>query len=288
MGRLLSATRVFLPSLVHTPHCFLLTVSIFAGPTLIAHAAPPDYMSSGFQAPVPSTVQSDPAAIQAMQNVLAQSGGATVWQGLRSAEETFTVSKSPEEKSQVQLFLDDWSLETTRYRRALKGQSTPSADHNGVSSFTVNVGNIQETLPEFDQARTLVRRLPAASAEIMLRRGEYVLKIDKSERCAASDVCVSVFRKLGNQSYLPEQRWTITAATGLPSRIRVTEIQIKPVQKTIWEEVHFLNYANQNGVIVPSATRVTKVGGSEQTWTLVSFQGNTGFNTTAFDQEAVQ
>ncbi len=156
---------------------------------LSAYAAAAQSIAGQTQSATATAFQSDPAAIQAMQNVMAQSGGAAAWQNLRSAKEVFSIVRPPEEKSRVQLLLDDWSLDTARYRRAVKGQTTPPPDHNGVASFPVKVGNSQRTLPEFDQARTLVRRLPAASAEIMLRRREYILRINKWERCESGSIC---------------------------------------------------------------------------------------------------
>ena len=64
---------------------------------------------------------------------------------------------------------------------------------------------------EFDQARVLVARLPAAVAEVMLRRTECVLKISKSQTCKSGDICVDVYRT--QNSTLPpslDQQWKIS------------------------------------------------------------------------------
>lgn len=237
---------------------------------------------------VAGRLQSDPAAIHAMQNVIAQSGGAAAWTGIRSAEETFSIVGTGETTPHVVLLLDDWSQDTTRYRRKVQGQSSPPSDHNGAPTYFANVGGSQLTVPEIDQARVLVSRLPAAAAEVMLRRSEYVLKISKAQTCKSSEICVDVYRIRG--SILPpslDQQWRILVATGLPITIQYQTTIVGHVTAPIWREVYFLKYAKEDGIVVPVSIW-TNFRGQRQTWIFVSLKENPGFEISKFDSEAAQ
>ena len=232
--------------------------------------------------------QSDTAAIQAMQNVMAKSGGAVAWTGTRSAEETFSVLGVGETTPHVMSLLDDWSLDTTRYRRKVQGQSFPPSDHNGAATYPVNTGFSQVAVPEFDQARVLVSRLPAAAAEVMLRRGEYVLKISKSQICKSNDICIDVYRTTGiAQPPSPDQQWKISGGTGLPVTVRYQTSTVGNVGRPVWREVYFLQYGTQEGLVVPT-TIAMNLAGHPQKWTLISFKKSPGFEVPKFDQEAAQ
>ncbi|MGA1982951.1 MAG: hypothetical protein ABSG84_10770 [Acidobacteriaceae bacterium] len=232
--------------------------------------------------------QSDPAAIQAMENVLVQSGGVGVWSEMRSAEESFSVLGVGEKTPHVMMLLDDWSLITTRYRRGVQGQITPPSDHNGTATFPLNTGLTQIAVPEFDQARTLVPRLPAAAAEVMLRRQEYVIKISNLQHCSSGDICLDVYRMAGSSQFsVPEQQWKISSTTGLPTTIRYQTTTVGPSSGTMWEEIFFLRYSNEDGVIVPVSLLVSRMG-QRQFWTFISFTQNVGFDTAKFDQEIAQ
>jgi hypothetical protein len=189
---------------------------------LFSQAAPASSPKAAGSMLPATTVKSDSEAIQAMRNVIAQSGGEAAWREIRSVEESFSVLGAGEKTPHVMLLLDDWSLDTTRYRRKVQGQSTPPSDHNGASTFPVNnTGAAQLVAPEFDQARVLVSRLPAAAAEVMLRRSEYVLKVSNSPTCKSSDICVDAYRTRDSTSRPSlDQQWIISAATGLPITIR--------------------------------------------------------------------
>jgi hypothetical protein len=234
-------------------------------------------------------MQSDAAAIQAMQNVIAQSGGEAAWKDLRSAEESFSVLGAGETTPHVISLLDDWSLDTTRYRRKLQGHSRPPNDHNGASTFPVNnAGGSPLVAPEFDQARVLVSRLPAAAAEVMLRRKEYVLKISQSQICKGSDVCIDVYRSRG--STLPpslDQQWKILSTTGLPITVRYQTATVGHVAAPIWREVYFHKYGTEEGLVVPVAIGLN-LRGQRQTWTFVSLKKNPGFDISKFDSEVAQ
>jgi hypothetical protein len=243
--------------------------------------------SLGAATPVPQ--QSDPAAIQAMENVLVQSGGIAAWRGVSSAKESFSVLQADDTSSHIMLLLDDWSLESTRYRRAVQGQKRSPEDHNGATTFKFRAGTTRlMTAPEFDQATTLVGRLPAAAAEVMLRRPEYVLKISQSQKCRSGDICIDVFRKSGSAlPASPEQQWKISSNTGLPTSIRYRTASIGPATTPSWREITFVKFATENGLVVP--VTIAMVGGGKlQAWTFVSLNVNPGFDTARFDQEATQ
>ncbi len=241
--------------------------------------------ASGFSA---AKIHSDAAAIQAMKNVMAQSGGEAAWREIRSAEESFSILGVGEATPHVMLLLDDWSLNTTRYRRKGQGQSGPPTDHNGAASYTATMNTYQVSVPEFDQARVLVSRLPAAAAEVMLRRSEYVLKISTSQACPSGDICVDVFRTRG--SSLPpslDQQWRLSASTGLPTTIRFQTTTVGHVMGPVWREVYFVQFATKEGLVVPAIIG-TNFRGQRQAWTLVSFKKNPGFDISHFDQEVAQ
>ena len=69
---------------------------------------------------------------------MAQSGGEAAWGEIRSAKESFSVLGAGEKTPHIMLLLDDWSLDMTRYRSGLQGQSRPPSNHNGPLTFIVN------------------------------------------------------------------------------------------------------------------------------------------------------
>jgi hypothetical protein len=236
-----------------------------------------------------TTVKSDAAAIHAMRNVMAQSGGEAAWKEIRSVEESFSILGAGEKTPHVMLLLDDWSLDTTRYRRKVQGQSSLPSDHNGAPTYPVKMGTSQVLVPEFDQARTLAGHLPGAAAEIMLRRKEYVLKISTSGQCDSGNICVDVLRA-GNPIIppIPEQRWTIALSNGLPVSVRIALPRVGNATRTRWEEVQYLGYAAESGLQIPVATDHIKANGTKETWTFVSLKKNCGFDTAKFDTEVAQ
>jgi len=235
-----------------------------------------------------ATAQSDTAAIKAMQNIIVHSGGEAAWRETRSAEEAFSVLGPGEKTPQVMLLLDDWSPGTTRYRRKVQGQKSPPTDHNGAASYSTAIGTSQVSVPEFDQARVLVSRLPAAAAEVMLRRSEYVLKISKAQICKGRDICLDVYRTRSSiLPPIPEQQWKISAVTGLPITVRYQTSTIGKVAAPVWREVYFLRYAAEDELIVPVSIGMV-LGDKPQTWTFVSLKKNPGFDISKFDQEAAQ
>jgi hypothetical protein len=233
-------------------------------------------------------MQSDAAAIQAMRNVMAQSGGEAAWKDIRSAEESFSILGAGETTPHVMSLLDDWSLDTTRYRRKVQGQSHPPTDHNGTPTFIANTGSSQLVAPELDQARVLVGRLPAAAAEVMLRRPEYVLKISNAQVCKNSDVCIDVYRSRGSSRPASlDQQWKISGTTGLPITVRYQTSTVGHVVGPVWTEVYFLKYATEEGLIVPVSIGMN-FRGPRQTWTLVSLKKSSGFDISKFDSEVAQ
>jgi len=256
---------------------------------LFSQAAPASSPKAAGSMLPATTVKSDSEAIQAMRNVIAQSGGEAAWREIRSVEESFSVLGAGEKTPHVMLLLDDWSLDTTRYRRKVQGQSTPPSDHNGASTFPVNnTGAAQLVAPEFDQARVLVSRLPAAAAEVMLRRSEYVLKVSNSPTCKSSDICVDAYRTRDSTSRPSlDQQWIISAATGLPITIRYQTTTVGHVTGPVWREVYFLHYDTEDKIVVPVLIGVN-VRGHRQAWTLVSLKKNPGFDISKFDSEVAQ
>jgi hypothetical protein len=249
----------------------------------------PAFSASPADSATSVAVQSDDAAVQAMKNVMVQSGGEAAWTSLRSAKESFSIKEPSQKIPQVLLLLDDWSLDTTRYRRRVQGQSSPPSDHNGSPTFPVDAGTSKAVVPEFDQARVLVGRLPAAAAEIMLRRHEYVLKMAKTQQCKSTEICIDVFRKTTTSPLTPspEQQWKISTSTGLPVTVRYQTATVGSVGAPTWREVYFLQYAPKDGLIVPIAIGMI-LRGQQQTWILVSLTQSPGFDISKFDQEAGQ
>ena len=263
----------------------LLACYVFTSALHFSAAQAVNPSQAGPSAPA-APLQSDPAAAQAMEKVLVESGGAAVWRNLHSAEESFSVLTRGETAPHVIRLLDDWSLNTTRYRRRLEGQKTAPEDHNGVPSFS-SAGNSQTSIPEFDQARTLVPRLPAAAAEVMLRRHEYSLKISSLQNCKADQICIDVFRNGGLPgAQIPEQQWKISATTGLPITVRY-QMEMIGDSSVTWREIFFLKYANEDGITVPVLLGVS-ARGQRQTWSFVSLKPNPGFDPSTFDQETVR
>jgi hypothetical protein len=224
-----------------------------------------------------------------MQNVMVQSGGEAAWRGIRSAEETFTVKRLGDKSSRVRLVLNDWSLDAARYRNGVQGQVDTPTDHNGDQTFVAKLGNAQFTVQEFDQARALVGHLPAAAAEVMLRRKEYALKISTSRRCDSANICVDVFHiRAPNMPLIPEQLWTIAVSNGLPVSVQLALPRVGNAPPNQWEEVRYVGYAAENGLVIPVATEHIKASGSKETWTFVSIKENCGFDTAKFDKEVAQ
>jgi hypothetical protein len=237
-----------------------------------------------------SSSQSDPAAIQAMQAVMAQSGGAAAWGGIRSVEEKFTVASAGGAPSKTMLLLNDWSTNATRYRTAVQGRRNDQPDHNGDATFKTKIwtGNTV-AVAEFDQARPLVSRLPAAAADVMLRNPEYILKISKLQKCESGSICIDVFRNAGSgMALIPEQQWKISSSTGLPVSIRSQVINAATSSNLVWKEVRYLQYGTQDGVTIPLEFEVFPFASPKETWTFVSLKLNPGFNPAALDQEAAQ
>jgi hypothetical protein len=184
-------------------------------------------------------------------------------------------------------YLDDWSQQNARYRRAVRGSAKTPEDHNGSASFPVKLGQTQIVVAEFDQARLLVGRLPAAAAEVMLRRPEYLLRMSTSP-CDAGDICVDVFRKpQSSVPTAPEQRWKISSSTGLPDAVLLRPTAVGSPANTGWTIVHYGTFTSQSDVLLPQ-TIVLGDGTGAQSLQLVSFKPNPGFDPTSFDQEVAQ
>jgi hypothetical protein len=249
-------------------------------------------LSDQAQASAATTTQSDPTAIQAIRNVIAQSGGTAAWGGIRSAEEKFSVSvtRLGTTSSKTMLLLNDWSTGATRYRTSVQGERNSQPVHDGAPKFTMtNMEGRTVDLPELDQARMLIGRLPAAAADVMLRRPEYVLKISKMQRCDGGSICVDIFRNSGSGTpVIPEQEWKISSATGLPVSVRGQVINALADGRLLWKEIRFVQYGVQEGLTIPTKIEVSPAAGLEETWIFVTLKLNPGFDPALLDQEAMQ
>lgn len=235
-----------------------------------------------------ANIQSDAAAIQAMANVIEKSGGEAVWRDITSAKETFSVSAKDNTAQLMVRLLNDWSTESTRYRRKVQGQTRPPIDHNGNATYSADNGTKQLRVPELDQARTMVATLPAAAVSIMLRRTEYVLKISKTQTCRVDDICIDVFRTAGpTLPVTPEQQWKISSSSGLPYSIRYQVTVIGTPSMVVWREAYFPRYDSEEGITIPVSITLN-LRGQWQSWTFVSLKKNPGFDTASFDRENVQ
>jgi len=237
-------------------------------------------------ASVGPTIQSDQAAIRAMQNVVTQSGGAAAWQGITSAKESFVVSKAGEITEHTQVLLDDWSSNVTRYRRGTVGQHNTPTAHDGESSFAVGSGVRPRTVPEFDQGRLLASRLPAAAIQLMLGRSEYILTTSTTRHCPSGNVCVDVRRVVDKILSPLEQQWTL-GANGLPLSVMIAVPEVGLGQRSAWTQVQFVQFESQGGLLIPVQTQV-QLGSVPQIWHLSSFSPNVPFDTAKFDQEVIQ
>jgi len=265
------------------------TLALFSSCVFTARSSGQDVTSHG-AATDAARMTSDDAAVTAMQNVLARSGGAAAWEGTKSARETFNIKAASGADGEVaQHFLDDWSTEVTRYRRIRSNAGVAPEDHNGSPSFSASIGGRQVPIPEFDQARVVADRLPAAAAQIMLGNHNYVLKIARSRPCDSGSICVDVFEKQRfGPSSAPEQQWTISTSTGLPTSVAIAGFVIGPAQASHWRVVHYLQYENRQNLTLPVSLRVDGPTGRTTAWTLVSFTPNSGFDTMKFDQEVTR
>jgi hypothetical protein len=152
----------------------------------------------------------------------------------------------------------------------------------------LKTGNVQIEVPEFDQARTLAPRFPAAAAEVMLRHSEYVLQISQSQICKSGFICIDVFRVSGTHfPPAPEQQWKISSATGLPTTVRYQTITVGPSRGIVWREAYFLHYGTEAGLLVPVSI-VVKLRDNRELWKLASLKQNPGFDTSKFDAEGAQ
>lgn len=261
-----------------------ITVLCRAGSLVLAIAASSPIHGQTTPTGIPQ--KSDQAAVQAMRNVMAQSGGEAQWRNMRSAEESFSILAAGQTIPRVAMLLDDWSSDDTRYRRRMQGQSATPEDHNGASTFSLKTRSSQVVVPEFDQARMLVPRLPAAAAEVMLRRPEYILKISQSQKCKSSETCIDVYRTNSSGTAL-EQQWKLSTTTGLPETIRYRTIVVGDPTTAIWRELFYMKYAQEDGITIP-VSFMTRFGANRQNWTFVSLKQNSGFDTDKFDREAAQ
>lgn len=239
------------------------------------------------QAPLllPPTTTSDPVAIQALQRVIDASGGMEAWKRIRSAKVRLGISSPTATQSHEFVMLDDWSSEATRYRRgAVGGKRTPH-EHNGQSTFNASDKGKDKVVPEFDQARVLAGSLPAAAAEIILRRSSYVAKQAAGTRCTADMLCIDIYRQPApNTAFIREEEWLISQSTGLPTVIDIALPNLTGV-RPIYEEFQFEEMLAVDGVTIPGKIEMQHPSGATQIRKVVSFVPNARFDTSAFDQE---
>ena len=136
--------------------------------------------------------------------------------------------------------LDNWSTDATVYRRGAIGSKSAPHDHNGQDSFRPSDTGKAGTIAEFDQARVLAGSLPAAAAEIILRRtSSYIAKDATGTRCTTTLMCVDIYRKSKpNAPFIREEEWLISRETGLPTIVDLILPNLTGT-KLIFEEFTF-------------------------------------------------
>jgi hypothetical protein len=232
-----------------------------------------------------SNSTSDQAAIQILRKVIEASGGMSAWNNLRSAKVRVAVTSADVPQPHELLMLDDWSSDSVMYRRGVMGAKKAPIDHSAKAAFTVADGKKERQVPEFDQARILVGHMPAAAAEVILRKNSYVVKQVDAAECKSGRLCIDIYRQSSPKApFVREQEWVILQATSLPDKVSVL-LPTLIGHSEIWKETLFKQMTLQNGLTIPGEVELRLPGGRTQTHTLVSFTPNTEFNAAAFDQE---
>ena len=231
------------------------------------------------------TATSDPIAIQALHKVIEASGGIKVWREIHSAKIRLAIAPKGATQAHDFLMLDDWSSDSTLYRRGAVGSSKTPHEHSGQAAFRVSSGENARSVPEFDQARVLAGSLPAAAAEIILRKSSYIAVQASGARCTSDIICIDIYRQTATKNpFVREEEWIISKTTGLPSFIDLIVPNLTGL-RPLFEEFKFDQWITQNGVQIPSKIEMRHPSGATQVRTVVSFNPNAAFDKEAFDKE---
>ena len=250
------------------------------------------------QFPLPHSVQSpnvlspsasnDPDAVAAFNSVIDRLGGREAWTNIRSAE-THAIASNPDgQNSHAFYMLDDWSTESTRFRRRSPTFTGLPINHNGQAFRVIHTQNTNKVLPEFDQARVLLGHLPGASIEIMLRKPEYIFKNGSNWRCRQTEQCVDIYRKGYDGTTIKEQEWTISKVTHLPVRVRYNGQSFVNSSSQIWQEIDYTSFHVTGGVVVPNEIELGSPNGSREKLLCKVPVFNQPFDTQKFDAEPLQ
>jgi hypothetical protein len=270
--------------------CILLGALYFVLPRVNAQPTIPQSKPSMTPAsPVlPPTATSDPLAIQALHKVIEASGGMKVWRDIHSAKIRLAITPMGAAQAHEFLMLDDWSSDSTRYRRGAIGMTKAPKDHNGQTTFIASSGEQQRAVPEYDQARVLAGSLPAAAAEIILRKPSYIAVQASGAKCTSDNLCIDIYRQAAPKlPFVREEEWIISQSSGLPTVIDLLLPNLSGGRPVV-EEFQFDQMFSQNGLQIPSRIIMRHPSGATHVRTVVSFQPNVEFDKAAFDKELSQ
>jgi hypothetical protein len=231
---------------------------------------------------------SDVAAVNALQRVLAASGGANLWASLRSAKEKF-VLLAREGVSKQQLFLDDWSSPGIRYRRGVIGQHLKPIDHDQSPYFPVGPNDNHVEILEFDRSHVLADHLPSAAIAAMIESTSYVLKTVAAEQCSGTSICIDVYSHGRSKSYYEkDQEWEVSRSSNLPISVKLHVPDQGGSGISVWEATYFTNYSTINSYLIPTSMIHRMPGGIIQTLIIENFEPNIDFDRSQFDREIAQ
>jgi hypothetical protein len=236
---------------------------------------------------LPSTASSDVTATNILNAMLEASGGKARWANVHSATLKVRYGNNAPGGSKERLFMDDWSSQTTRYRRSALGGRTTPKDHEGRKRYAVHTQYGNRVLPEFDQAHLIAGNLPAAAATIILSNPQYIAKIANDKDCSADSVCIDVYLKEG-KLYRRQEKWKLSKATHLPETIDLLLHSLFSGGRNPVEEFTFSTYGTREGLLVPTSGSISMPGGPPIETTLVRCDLGRLYDKAKFDAEALQ
>lgn len=234
---------------------------------------------------LPASSSSDAQAVQVLERVLEASGGTSAWRNVRSAKVRLSVTTQNAANAHEFLMLDDWSTDAVRYRRGAVGSGKTPRDHEGQSTFNASDSGQGAHVAEFDQARVLAGSLPAAAAEIILKKSSYVAKVVTGSRSTDGITCVDIYRQSSsNGAFVREEEWLISKSTGLPTTVDIILPNLTGTRQT-YEEFQFDQFKKIDGLTIPSVITMRHPNGNAQTRTVKEFSANAEYSKPAFDKE---
>jgi len=237
---------------------------------------------------LPASSNSDILATRALRKVIEASGGVDAWAQIHSAKVRLSITTPRAAKVQDFLMLDDWSTDAPIYRRGLVGSRRTPREHAGQKAFIASEVGKARSVPEFDQARVLAGSLPAAAAQIILRRRAYLAKLGDGARCTPDVFCIDIYRQVApNGIFVREEEWLVSKSTSLPIVVDLRLPNLTGI-RPIYEEFQFDQMLTTGGVSIPGKIEMRHPSGSTQIRSVTSFLPNAPFDTAAFDKEVTQ